>query len=82
MYLISLLEDLEAITLVHDFSPGGSESNHTCTCLLCWRIWKQLHMYLLLLLEDLEATIYVPALSATEASNIKSRLYSLLKEGG
>jgi len=34
------------------------------------------------LLEDLEAAVYVPALSATEASNIKSRLYSLLKEGG
>jgi len=53
MYLLSLLEDLEARVHVPAF-----------------------------LLEDLEATVHVPALSDTEASNIKSRLYSLLKEGG
>jgi len=82
MCLLSLLENLEAIALEPAFPPGGSGSNCTCTCPFCWRIWKQLYMYLLFLLEDLEATIYVPALSATEASNIKSRLYSLLKEGG
>jgi len=96
MYLLSLLVDLEAIVHVPAFSAGGPGSNCTRTCLFCWRTWRQLYTYLpflledleaiihipAFLLEDLEATVYVPALSATEASNIKSRLYSLLKEGG
>ena len=67
MYLLFLLEDLEAIVHIPAFLLEDLEAI--------------IHIPAFLL-EDLEATVYVPALSATEASNIKSRLYSLLKEGG
>jgi hypothetical protein len=67
MYVHFLLEDLEEIVRIPDFSAGGSGSNSTCTCFSP---------------EGLEAIVHVPALSSTETSNIKSRLYSLLKEGG
>jgi hypothetical protein len=40
MYLLSLLEDLEAIALVPAFSPGGSGSNHICTCFVCYRSFE------------------------------------------
>lgn len=82
MCLIFLLEGLEAIVHVPAFSAGASRSSSTCKCFFSWRICKRSYMYLLAVPEDVEATVYVPALSATEASNIKSRLYSLLKEGG
>ena len=74
--------NLGAIVHILAFSAGSFGSNRTCTCFSSWRIWKQSYMYLLFLLEDMEATVNVPALSAIEVSNIKSRLYSLLKEGG